>query len=127
MNFVFNYDDLKWVAPRHAEALWASWLPMCQEIAKAIAPQYQSTILKSGADEIRFTAYVLGPHSRFWPRFRDTLKEFPRLQHAYWVKSVSPWFEHNSMPYIQIRGRTVFWPGLDKLAETYRELDKLNS
>jgi hypothetical protein len=123
IELVFNHDDLQWVAPRHADELWHAWEPMRGAIAEAVTQHYQSTMLKPGADEIKVAAYPIGRRSRYWSRFRDAYKRFPRLPLAYWVKVVAPWYEHHSMPYLHIRGRVIFWPGLDTLPEAYHELD----
>jgi len=127
MDLVVNKDDLRWVVPRHADILWDTWGPLSRKIAEVQTRSYNSTVLKPGAEKITVTAYTIGDRSKHWPRYRETYKHFGRLTCPYWVKTVTPWYEHSTMPYLYMRGRVIFWPGLDELHSTCAELDSIIS
>ena len=123
VNFIFTHDDLRWIIPRHADALWDVYGPMYRELAKSLTQSYNSTMLKLGADAIKVTAYSIGQRSKHCQRYREVCRRFRRLPELYWVKTISPWYEHDSMPYVFIRGRVIFWPGLDQLISICAELE----
>ena len=123
MRFIVTQDDLRWIVPKHADAIWDLAGPMYEEFAKAVTKSYNTTMLKIGADAVTVKAYPIGPRSKHWPRYRDTYHKLRRLPQPYWAKTLSLWYEHDTMPYLFIRGRVIFWPGLDHLCSVCAELE----
>jgi hypothetical protein len=120
-------DDVRRIAPRHADGAWEGMVESTKLVAGLISASYHATAIKIKDAPRSVQAYPIGPRSRFAARYRSTVDRFSRLPRLYWVRVETPWFVQNSMPYMRLRGRILFWPGLETLGETCDSIDELRS
>jgi hypothetical protein len=122
--YLFNLDDLRWIMPRNAASIWEEWEPMIEAIGTTAVEHYRASMLKLGADRITVKAFLINRRSALWDRYGEVKKEFRRLPALYGVQTITPFYEHESKPYLYLRGRVIFWPGLEKFPEINRGIDE---